>query len=80
MECQSDLISHILLLHFKKDKRVEGPHREICVVYNNAASERQNWFMKFSSGHFSVKALSRSGRPKTIDEGCDWSWSTYNYL
>ena len=56
----------ILLFCFRKEKSAAQAHRKLCGVYGDEfLSERQcqNWFARFRSENFDVKAETRPGRP-----------------
>ena len=73
IEIPEDHFCHILLFYFRKEKNTAQAHRKLCGVYGDeCSSERQcqNWFARFRSGNFDVKAEPRPGRPivKKVDE------------
>ena len=66
MEIPEGHFRHILLFYFRKGKNAAQAHRKLCGVYDDEClTERQcqNWFVRFRSGNFYVKAEPRYGQP-----------------
>ena len=71
MKCKNKHFRHILLFYFRKGKKADEAHKEICEVYDVhclTESTCQNSLKRSRSGDFLLNNDQRSGRPSEVDD------------